>query len=126
MNNVTITNNDIEGRADLAAIRIRVIDLNKLNGTKTPTSTFVDVPVGGEERINFDARSSCLEVREAPLGEESDAVEHDAGATKAAFDKLRSLITSIPAIRADLTLSETDRDQKAATAWGEALRLASQ
>ncbi len=128
MNNITIANNKIEGREGQHGIRVRLFDINVHNGDKQPTDTVIDIPLGSEERVNVGPNTG-FEVRALKEGESyasDDGVVPDYFGIVDAYKKLKDAIRAIPMIRADMTLSESERDAKAAAAWQALINLAHQ
>jgi hypothetical protein len=127
MTNITISNNIVEGR-ECATVRLRMFDINLQNGDKQPTDVVFDIPPGEEHRVNLASLSAGFEIRPVTDGSFSsdEKVSPDLFGVQDAYKKLKEAIKAIPLIRNDMTLSTADRDAKAAAAWNEVIRLASQ
>lgn len=128
MTNITIANNEVEGRESLP-VRLRMFDIDTQSGNKVPTDIVFDIAPGEEHRVNIVAPGTGFEIRPIVEGASfasEDKVVPDAFGINDAFVALKKAVLAIPAIRNDMTLSQADRDAKAGAAWSEALRLAQQ
>jgi hypothetical protein len=125
MTNITIKNNKIKGRTKVP-VRVRLFTIDQ-NGDKQATSDVIDIQPGKEERVNLASHGIGFELRVMTPGSSyggDEAVAEDIFGKLDAFERMKKAIRAVPAIRADMTLSEQDRDAKAGAAWSEALRLA--
>lgn len=128
MTNITIANNEVEGRECLP-VRLRMFDVNTQSGDKQPTDIVFDIPVGEEHRVNLASPGVGFEIRPVVEGASfasDEKVTPDIFGVIDAHRALKQAIKAIPAIRNDMTLSQAERDTKAAAAWAEVLRLAQQ
>lgn len=128
MNNITISNNIIEGRENQTDVRARIFTIDIYSGVKTPTNDVIDIALGSEERINIPANYG-FEVRVKKDGDsffESDEVSNDIFGASDTLKTLKTLIKSIPIIREDMTLSDSERDIKASNVWNKVLTIANQ
>ncbi len=128
MTNITIANNKIEGR-DCKPVRIRLCDINLQTGEKQPTDIVFDIAPGKEERVNLVSGGSGFEVRPIIEGTSfagDEKITPDLFGVCDAYNMLKAAVKAIPMIRNDATLTQAERDTKAAAAWSEALRLAGQ
>ncbi len=126
--NVTIKNNVIEGQKS-GPLRLRMHHVDVHSGDKHPSSIVFDVTPGEEKNVNLTADSIGFEVRPAIDGglfSSDTEVTPDLFGKIDAYENLKKAIKAIPLIRGDMTLSDTDRDAKAGTAWAEVMRLAQQ
>lgn len=125
--NVSIRVNEIEGQ-DSAPVRIRLHHVNLENGDRHPSDIVFDVKPGEEHRVNITSPAAGFEVRPVVEGASyaGDDVVPDAFAVKDAYERLKNAVKAVKIIRGDATLSDAERDLKAAAAWADALRLASQ
>lgn len=127
MNNITISNNIVEGQKNSGAVRVRMFQINVDNGDRKPKDVTFDIPLGGEEKINLTSPTTGFEVR--PIVEGSafasdEPVIKDIFGLQDSYDKLKASVANVAIIRGDMTLSEADKDARAGAAWAEAIRLA--
>jgi hypothetical protein len=124
---VTISNNINKGQQNKGALRVRLFHIDVDTGVKQYSDVTFDVALGEEKRINLQGGNNGFEIR--PFVESSAYAQHgdveiDPYGVSDAMAKLKAAVSAVPAIRADMSLSETERDTKAAAAWAEAVRLA--